>query len=383
MSSKRKNRREQGSSWLPTDTQEQSGLTLEEANRDIYELDDLQSTRATRIVAKSIALDAIMPNATQPRRAVPSGVRDAAPRGDVSAMFNAWVAQSALDHDVVTVLLDGEETELIPEDVDAVTAALLKVIDVAGSIKRDGLTNPITLTKHGDQYEIETGERRWLAYHLLNLIYAEDGWDVIPARVMDGFSVWRQATENTARDDLNAIAKARQLALLLMDLHLQDGARFQPITNFEHEQEFYAQAAVLNVPYGKGSVLLSAMGVTHKSATTRYRSMLRLPVEIWTLADDLDWNLTDLYAMAQTAEKSPKDALQMACVLAASQGVTVAWCNHSDDETPKAKRQPSLFTKFADQQIPSIERTIRKLKGRDRKKAIGYLRELLDKLENE
>ena len=98
-------------------------------------------------------------------------------------------------------------------------APLLRLADLAGSIRQDGLTNPITVVKTGDTHVIETGERRWVAFHLLNAYIDGDDYQSIPARRMPELNLWRQASENTARDALNAIARARQIALLLMDMH--------------------------------------------------------------------------------------------------------------------------------------------------------------------
>src|SRR5690606_4780692 len=128
-----------------------------------------------------------------------------------------------------------------------IESALIRVIDLSASIRRDGLTNPITIADEDGQFIIETGERRWLAYHLLywrlNTLNNDDqhDWSRIPAHVVDELSIWRQASENNARADLNAIGKARQLALLLMDIFVQEGVQFEHLDNYQNDQTFYAQ----------------------------------------------------------------------------------------------------------------------------------------------
>jgi hypothetical protein len=191
--------------------------------------------------------------------------------------------------------LIGQEIER-EEGIGILELSLLELVDLAASIRRDGLTNPVTVAQTGDHYQLETGERRWLAYHLLHWFFEDerDKWAKIPARIVEHVDVWRQATENTARANLNAIGRARQFAILLMDLLAQSGAEFRPFEAFEQEQDFYAQVAdgdVWRVPRGKGELLLNAMGLKHVGQLRHYRALLRLPNEVWREADDT--NLTE------------------------------------------------------------------------------------------
>ncbi|MBC7870421.1 MAG: hypothetical protein H7Y09_06240, partial [Chitinophagaceae bacterium] len=114
-------------------------------------------------------------------------------------------------------------------------------------------------------------------------------WDRIPAREVEGFNVWRQASENNARQNLNAIAKARQLALLIMDLYQAQGVAFQPFEAFSHEQDYYKQvmdADAYKIPKGMGEKIISTMGAAHRNVIMRYRGLLELPSPVWTIADD-------------------------------------------------------------------------------------------------
>ena len=166
---------------------------------------------------------------------------------------------------------------------------LLRLANLAASIHQDGLTNPITVAGAGDNYVIETGERRWVAFHLLNDYFAGDDYSAIPARRVSEVNLWRQASENTARDNLNAIARARQIALLLMDMHGWDN--FAPIHAFEREQDFYAQVAdsvKWRVPYGRAEQLCAACGFENASRIRQFRALLRLSHEQWNTADDRD-----------------------------------------------------------------------------------------------
>jgi hypothetical protein len=257
-----------------------------------------------RIVAKPISIFEIYPDPMQPRRAIPSAVRegwDGNPAG-VERVLAAW--HSAVENERgqtfdVDAYLDpnfsGEDDEAISEPdkpIGPLEAAFLALVNLAATIRRDGLTNPITVSSVNDFYRLETGERRWLAYHLLYASSKDDAWLKIPARVVDAPNLWRQAAENNARDNLNAIAKARQYALLLMDLLSKDEKsprRFRPFEAFKSEREFYAQVADIAAPKGRNELILRVMGVEHRNATMRYKALLRLPDDVWQLADDRNW----------------------------------------------------------------------------------------------
>ncbi len=76
--------------------------------------------------------------------------------------------------------------------------------DLATSISRDGLAQPITIRPHGDGYQIVAGERRFRAVNLL-------GWECIDAIVRELDDETASAimlAENTGRADLNPIEEA-------------------------------------------------------------------------------------------------------------------------------------------------------------------------------
>lgn len=264
-----------------------------------------------RIKVVLLPIETIYPDFAQPRRAIPSTIRNYwtgnTDAESINQMFTLWLREVQIERKGVALdlygYLVGEVTDRAPaqleENLSQVTtklgtleAALLRVVVLAASIRRDGLTNPITVVQRNDIYVIETGERRWLAYQLLRWFFAEQTeWMRIPARVMEKASIWRQATENNVRADLNAIARARQLALIVMELYREQGKSFRPFEIYKHEQAFYAQVQdpiQHKVPYGKGELVLNAMGFENKSTIKRYRDLLSLPPDIWTLADDMN-----------------------------------------------------------------------------------------------
>ena len=256
-----------------------------------YSAVDIQTKEILR--AKPIDIFSIKPNPMQPRRVVPSRYRE----GPVLEQIKRWLAEVERGTGRALPLMDviKGEVELRTADGNGDFGAapeelpLLRLADLAASIRQDGLTNPITVVKSGDEFLIETGERRWVAYHLLNGLVEGDAYAAIPARRMAELNLWRQASENTARDALNAIARARQIALLLMDLLGWD--KFAPIESFGHEQDFYAQVADADrwrIPYGKSEQLCLACGFESASRIRQYRALLKLSREQWTYADDHD-----------------------------------------------------------------------------------------------
>lgn len=268
---------------------------------------------------EAVSIDKIYPNAIQPRNSVPHDITDVFPLipENVVAIFERWIIEVQLetgqkDFDIKSYLQGaaterGEQAETFDERDIAEQAplpkehSLMKLIDLAASIRRDGLSNPITLAHRQRRYEIETGERRWLAYHILYWQFGDgdrrpDGsianWSRIPSRAVKQVDVWRQASENNARDNLNAISRARQLSILLMDLHGWEN--FSGRDAFAGEQEFYAQVAdggAWRVPRGKGEQLLNAMGLSNAGQLRQYRALLRLPGNLWRKGDDE--NLTE------------------------------------------------------------------------------------------
>ena len=246
----------------------------------------------------------ILPDPQQPRRAIPWSIL-ADWDGDTSTIkshvfnpwFNAYGHEVGLEYNEVKAII---ETVIWgkPSDRDEnhkpgpFESGLFKIVDLAASIRDKGLINPITIfpIKGTDLFRIETGERRWLAYHLLSTV-EETGWFRIPARKIEAPNIWKQAYENNTRDNLTAIAKARQFALLLMET-LKPTFQFQPFDVFDNEQDFYAQVAdgsTYGIPRNNGEKLVAAVGVQNTRQLRDLRRLLKLPYEIWHVADERGW----------------------------------------------------------------------------------------------
>ena len=298
---------------------------------------------------EAVSIHEIHPNSIQPRYSIPHDLTDifALHPNNIVDIFERWIIEVQLetgqkDFDIVPYLLgqatdrgqdaeneNGDAGQTANQLPSAKETALMKLIDLAASIRRDSLSNPVSLVRHPDHYEIETGERRWLAYHVLYWKFGDgdkrpDGsvvnWSRIPARIVTQVDVWRQASENNARDNLNAISRARQLSLLLMDLH--GWHNFTALDASESEQAFYSQVADgadWRIPRGQGERLLNAMGMSDAGQLRQYRALLRLPTDLWRKGDDEDLSEGELRRMKAAldsvtrvtvrASKSKKDAV--------------------------------------------------------------------------
>lgn len=268
---------------------------------------------------------------TQPRRALPSflykdwrGTAD-----DIAAVYEAWlhaINEERGSNLNLRTYFDAANNERSDENApemsgQSLEADFMAVVDLAVSIRRDGLTNPITAARSGDTYTIETGERRWLAFHLLHLLFAADDgeqWLNIPARIVDRVNIWRQANENNLRADLNAIDKARQFALLLMDLLQQRGTDFMPLAYILEqggsERDFYAQVMdsdTYRVPRGYGEQIINAMGLKNIRQLSYYRNLLSMPEVAWRIADDYNLAERALRECLQVANGDPEYIINM------------------------------------------------------------------------
>lgn len=364
-------------------------------------------------------IDAIIPNATQPRRAIPSSVRQywsgSSDADSMANFFQRWLEEINLERHEADIkesfpldaYLAGEETsrtaniqnedeleQISNSRIGAKESALMPVVDLASSIKRDGLINPISIAQNGRSWEIETGERRWLAYQLLNWRISGNDWQKIPARQVDGISIWRQSTENNTRADLNAIAKARQFALLLMNVRTEkEGDEFQSFNIFDHEQDYYAQVADGNhfrVPRSRGEAILNAMGLENPVQLRQSRSLLRLPQPVWEWADDLNWTESfirkEIFAKAETEE----DIIRLGVKNALADGYTVSsvtvWEHLLEKDNPaKSSSTSNKFTykNFSDGLSDKVYNFIQQMPKKDKQRAISHLEEMIESLKSE
>ena len=282
-----------------------------------------------RLSASPVNVLDIYPDPNQPRRTIPHVLRIFW-NGDgrsLPEVFKQWVKMVERERgskfDLELHLSAKEDIER-NEQPGPLEETLMGLIELAVSIRVDGLTNPITVAPMGIKYRLETGERRWLAYNLLYIYTKDDAYSRISARTVDRVNVWRQAAENNARANLNAISRARQFAMLLMDLiHEERGIEFIPMEKFEHEQEFYAQVADgtnLRVPRGSSERLLAASGLRNKNQVSLYRRLLELPRQVWQMADDLNWTEYFIREMRDRSQNDEATFIELATKAARDKG---------------------------------------------------------------
>jgi len=91
-----------------------------------------------------------------------------------------------------------------------------KLKELAGSIKREGVVQPIIVSPSGDNYQLVAGERRWWAAKMAEL-------KEIPAlvrRVTDREMFEISLIENIQREDLNPIEEAQAFQRLMKEFNL-------------------------------------------------------------------------------------------------------------------------------------------------------------------
>ncbi|MBN1564110.1 MAG: ParB N-terminal domain-containing protein, partial [Anaerolineae bacterium] len=197
----------------------------------------------------SIVLDRIRPDPAQPRRVLPEVIRNEFLAGYINARqaLERWesiVAQEAQrfgrPRPDWKMLLDRNPEDRSDEHdtVDAPGHAgpeeelLRAIVATAATIRHGGQVSPITVSEvdDGSYFRIETGERRYWAHQWLNT-WLSNEYEQIQCIVVPEASPWRQAAENTSREGLSALALARQLATLLLDLYDIRPDYTRPISN--------------------------------------------------------------------------------------------------------------------------------------------------------
>jgi len=336
--------------------------SLREIDAGIYSAggmyNSLDLPEVEHLSASGMPINNIYPHPAQPRRVLPTRIRQAwkALNNDATQLgriFDTWVAEVEQERrgrpfnvpaylNQTALSDDFDATDDHPETPGPSEMALLHLLELAVSIKNQRLMNPISVAMQGKSYMIETGERRWFAYQLLYYYTQDKKFTTIPARIVPQVDVWRQATENTARQNLNAIGRARQLAILIMDLlkNLEE-AVFAPVSEFPHEMGYYAQVSDgmdTRIPRNSADKLLAATGLKTKEQLRNHRRLLRLPVKVWEVADDLNWPERFIRDLVADAHGDVDKLIEVALKQAENQGYNVSLGTLSTD-TNKNKRK--------------------------------------------
>jgi hypothetical protein len=322
---------------------------------------------------KALPLADIRPDPVQPRRDMPEDLRLEWVRhpDQIWAVLDEWLKRAnefargrgRPEIDPRAILTNQENTsqEDLP-DPDPVEGSFLKLLYDAATIYDHGLEHPITVTRWDDVWLLESGERRTLMHWALARWVDAEKWTHIPSVEVEQRSVWRQAAENNARQDLNAIERARQLALLLMDCYPDQ--QFVPFDQLS-SQEFYQQAVDLRVPYGKGGEFLAVMGLRDNAQIRRFRRLLTLPYEVWMLADELDWTEGRLRALIQKARQPPQGMSEEEYVIHLAR-IEAGMVDGPPDVQPEVDIQEGesvpIGTNLEEQDVSSADKIVLRLK---------------------
>lgn len=252
--------------------------------------------RGVKVVG--IVLERVRPDPAQPRRVLPDSIRNEFLAEHVNARqalerWEALVAEEAASlgrpRPDWKALLERKPDDRDEDFIDVDPPGrpgpeeelLRSIVATAATIRHGGQVSPITVSEidSGGYYRIETGERRYWAHHWLNM-WVSSGFEQIQCVIVPGSSPWRQAAENTSREELSSMALARQLATLLLDLHEIKPDYSKPISN-----DWYRQALEYRVPRGESANLRAALGGIERSQFSRIQALLRLTDQVWELAD--------------------------------------------------------------------------------------------------
>ena len=299
-------------------------LTTTDGDEALFGPATLPPARANAV--REIAIDQITPDWKQPRRTLPANVMaqnwyQMRPAEMLMHWAEMIQKQVGIDMGILSLRQWVTGRDALPELNSGETLGwvmdFFELLSLAASIYRDGLTNPITIAPKADGYVIETGERRYLAHHLLQM--TDQGFGQIAAIVVNKPSVWKQASENGSRQPLNAIGLARQIALLVMDLHTSPDAQFEPFEKMvlpgESDQRFYAQVANGNkYPIRSGDLerVMHATGLKSRAQLSQYRALLDLDPELWVKADRenlTEFAIREMTATRSTAKSTPATTL--------------------------------------------------------------------------
>ena len=262
---------------------------------------DPQRFQDESIRVERILLEMVRPDPIQPRRVLPERIHFAfhenrltpsqALRELVSLVQVAARQRGRPFQNVLELLPDAEadeQEELVEVTFSPEEQLLRDLVNLAVTIRDNGQVNPLTVIDASQgvtrRYRIETGERRyWATWLLRDFISGYDGNGMIPCIVVpsERTSVFRQAKENTSRTGLNAIAMARQAALLLLTVHGYE------IPDYPVSHDFYRQALELTLR-GKREyteAILAAMGGIDRARFSQIKALLALSDEALEIAD--------------------------------------------------------------------------------------------------
>ena len=158
------------------------------------------------------------------------------------------------------------------------------LVRLARSIAADSQAEPALVVKDGDGYRLIAGELRYWAHWVGVVVLKNPSLQLMPCLVKAEASKRLQAAENLLRTDLNGVAMARQIALLLVDggsLHEYPGPH--ALTTWGD----YRKAAETRVKPG-GWEAVTAFIEESPNYLQKYLRLLTLPPKALEVADEAD-----------------------------------------------------------------------------------------------
>jgi hypothetical protein len=140
------------------------------------------------------------------------------------------------------------------------------------------------------------------------------------------------------------------------------------------------------VPRHQGEKLLNAMNLENTVQLRQYRSLLRLPHEVWQWADDLNWTEGFIRVEIISKAKDDEDKTLLAYQKAKNErhpvtGDTVYEEKLKALKSEKQSKKTYSYKDFSSNLGKKVEKYLTELSGKDREKAIDYLRDMLEKLD--
>lgn len=302
-----------------------SALGAISGSLDFLGADTPQTLAASGLQVEYIHIEMIRPDPANPRRVLPQHIYETFHNQQIRPeqalrQFVEYTKQIAKQHgrgfgslmDLLPSTADEiEETgNLTPEEV-----TLRDLVILADTLRNDNQVNPITVVEirqqggTGRTFLIETGERRYWATWILRELPGYDGDGTIPCLNVTGRqSVFRAARENTSRAGLNAIATARQIAILLLNVYGIEPP-MGPVPN-----DWYRQALDLDLR-GKREYtaeILSSMGGMHRRDFSRYKALLQLSDAAMEMADRYQMEERKLRPLVDMPPDAQTEILQQA-----------------------------------------------------------------------
>ncbi len=301
---------------------------LQPLSKDNLDDDVFNALDVSLVDEATLPINKIIPDPTQPRRIIPYQFLDYVGdgHGAVIAAWEEYVFDATDDFPTVDIL-EGKKAAGDYVNDDPIVIEFAEMVSFAANIHDIGLSQAIGVVTRGDAYRIIYGERRWTAFQFLH--HYLGGYENIPAKIAN-VSEWElakmQSAENFQRPELNAIAKARMFAKLLMIARSDGGERYdswnQLVVPGKCDRQWYAQVAngeLHPIPRGLGTQFESALNIS-TAQMRQYRNLLRLFDKthnvtrkvndaIWMLGDAGDWSENFMREVGQYLQVDDVDTI--------------------------------------------------------------------------